>query len=239
MNKDLPCSDEELNRFVDDELGDADKRRLERHLVTDSAFAEKVRQYRSIDQALRDAYDDVEPPQRRTITKRLRAGGGNRLALAILLFPLGALMGWFTHGNLTPLEVRGPLVGGISSATQDREYLNTVLHIDIDKQAAVEALLDRVETILTTYTDQEIQVEVVANAAGLNLLRSDKSAVAQRVSQMMDKYDNLMFLACANTIKHLREKGERVKLVGRTHASETAIEHIVNRLRDGWTYVKI
>ena len=239
MNEDLLYSDEELNRFIDDELGDGDKRRLERRLATDAAFAEKVRQYRSIDQALRDAYDDVEPPHHRSTTKSLLAAGVNRLVLALSLLPLGVLIGWFVHANLSSAELQGPVVSGVTLPSQGREHLNTVLHIDVDDQAVVEGMLDRVETILTTYADEEMQVEVVANAAGLNLLRADKSAVAQRVSAMMDKYGNLMFLACANTIQRLREKGERVLLVGRTQANETAVDHIVKRLRAGWTYVKI
>jgi intracellular sulfur oxidation DsrE/DsrF family protein len=239
MNKDMLCSDEELNRFVDGQLDDKDRRRLESHLAADSALAEKVRQYRSIDQALRDAYDDVEPPQRRMIAETVRATGGHSLALAALLLPLGVFVGWIVHANLPVAKIHEPLAGGISLPAEGREHLNTVLHIDVDERAAAEKLLDRVETILTAYAGEEIQVEVVANAAGLNLLRADRSAVAQRVSAMMDKYDNLMFLACANTIKRLAEKGEYVQLIGRSRAGETAIDHVVNRLRAGWTYVKI
>ncbi len=56
---------------------------------------------------------------------------------------------------------------------------------------------------------------------------------------MMDKYDNLTFVACANTIKRLKEQGVDVLLIDRTHASETAIDHVVERLQAGWTYIKI
>ena len=43
----------------------------------------------------------------------------------------------------------------------------------------------------------------------------------------------------ANTIKRLKEQGVDVLLIDRTHARETAIDHVVERLRDGWTYIKI
>jgi hypothetical protein len=46
-------------------------------------------------------------------------------------------------------------------------------------------------------------------------------------------------VACANTIKRLQEKGVDVPLIDRTHARETAIDHVVARLRNGWTYIKI
>ncbi|MGD8589941.1 MAG: hypothetical protein PVG22_14040, partial [Chromatiales bacterium] len=224
---------------VDGELSDTDRRRLERHLAEDSVLAEKVRQYRLIDQTMRDAYDDVEPPQRRTIAKTMRTSGGKGLALATVLLPVGIFVGWLVQASLTTAEIHDPLAGGITLPAEHGAHLNTVLHIDVDEQSVAEELLDRVESILKTYAEEEIRVEVVANAAGLNLLRADKSALAHRVSAMMDKYDNLMFIACANTIQRLQEQGENVQLIGGTHASETAIDHVVRRLRAGWTYVKI
>jgi intracellular sulfur oxidation DsrE/DsrF family protein len=239
MNEDILCSDEELNRFVDHELSDRDRRRLEHHLAADSVLAEKVRQYRAIDQALRDAYDEVEPPPRRAIAKNIWTSIGKGLALAAVLLPLGICIGWLLQASITSADIHAPLAGSIGSPAEHGQHLNTVWHIDVDEQAVAEGLLNRVESILTAYAEQEIRVEVVANAAGLNLLRADKSAVAHRVSAMMDKYDNLMFLACANSIQRLKEEGEKVQLIGRTLASETAIDHIVKRLRAGWTYVKI
>ncbi|KHF25619.1 zf-HC2 domain-containing protein [Solemya velum gill symbiont] len=239
MNKELYWTEDELNRFIDGELSKEERRRLELHLDEDPAFIEKVREYRSIDQALRDAYDEVESPLHRPVTRSMWANSGRSLALMVLLLPLGFLVGWGMHANFSAPNIHTPLTSGISLPVKGLERNNTVLHIDVDEQEAANDLLDRVETILTTYADDEIQVDVVANAAGLNLLRVDKSAVANRVSQMMDKYDNLMFLACANTISRLTEKGEEVELIDRTHAGETAIDHVVNRLSSGWTYVKI
>ncbi|OOZ38213.1 zf-HC2 domain-containing protein [Solemya elarraichensis gill symbiont] len=238
MNKALYWTADELNRFIDGELSKEERRRLERHLEENPAFIEKVREYRSIDQALRDAYDDVEPPQHLPVTRSMWANSGRSLALMILLLPLGFLVGWSMHATYSA-NSHTPLTSGISLPVKNLAQNNTVLHIDVDEKAAANELLDRVESILTSYANDEIQVEVVANAAGLNLLRVDKSAVANRVSQMMDKYDHLMFLACANTISRLTEKGEEVELIDRTHAGETAIDHVVGRLSSGWTYVKI
>lgn len=239
MNEDMFCSDEELNRFVDGELNATERRRLERHLASDSLLSDKVRQYRSIDQAIRDAYGDVEPPQRRMIGKTMRTTGGQGFAWAAGVLSLGICLGWLVHSGMSRVEIHEPLAGGITLPAEGRERLNTVVHIDVDEPAVAEEMLDRVEAILTTYAEEAIEVEVVANAAGLNLLRVDKSAVAQRVSTMMDDYDNLMFLACANTIKRLKDTGEHVQLIGRTRAGETAIDHVIERLRTGWTYVKI
>jgi intracellular sulfur oxidation DsrE/DsrF family protein len=140
---------------------------------------------------------------------------------------------------LTASAAKDLLAGSVSVPSQGRERLKTPFHIDVDDKAVAERLLDRVQIILTTHADQAIQVGVVANAAGLNLLRADTSVVSDRVRTMMSMYDNLVFAACANTIQRMKEQGVDVPLIDRTHASETAVDHVVDRLREGWTYAKL
>jgi intracellular sulfur oxidation DsrE/DsrF family protein len=238
MNGDPRFTDEELNRFIDGELDDRTSSRLEDRLEREPALAARVRQYRSVDQAVREAFDRIEPP----VGHRPRASsrpGRRGIAAAALLLPAGILAGWLGHSLLGVSEPRDPLAGGVNLPVQGRQHLNTVLHLDVDEQAVMAGVLDRAEAILAAYAGQGVQVEVVANAAGLNLLRADTSVYARRVHAMMDKYPNLTFVACANSIRRLREQGVDVLLIDRTHARETAIDHIVDRLRDGWTYIKI
>lgn len=239
MKEDPLHTDEELHRFIDGELDEAARQRLEGRLDRDSALAERVRDYRNVDRTLREAFDDIEPPQRpfRSRPRHRRIAPG--LAAAALLLSLSLLTGWFGHALLTDPEGEDLLAGGITLPSEGQEHLKTVFHIDVDEKAVAEQLLDRVETVLTTYADRGVEVEVVANAAGLNLLRADTSVVASRVSAMMNEYDNLVFVACVNAIRRLQEQGVDVQLIDRTHAKETAIDHVVDRLREGWTYVKI
>jgi intracellular sulfur oxidation DsrE/DsrF family protein len=238
MNGDPCFTDEELNRFIDGELEDKTRSRLEDRLERDPALAARVREYRSVDQAVREAFDGIEPPVRHR-PHATPQPGRRGMAAAAMLLPAGILAGWVGHSLLGVSAPRDPLAGGVSLPVQGRQHLNTVLHLDVDEQAVMAGVLDRAEAILTAHAGQGIQVEVVANAAGLNLLRADKSVYAQRVRAMMDKYPNLIFVACANTIRRLREQGIDVLLIDRTHARETAIDHIVDRLREGWTYMKI
>jgi len=238
MNGDARCTDEDLHRYIDKELDDESRSRVKALLDDDSSLATRLREYRSVDQAVRDAFDDIEPP-RSSIPKAPAGVSRKRLAAAAVLLPVGFLAGWLVHSMVGVSQVRESLAGGVNLDVKGREHLNTVFHIDVDDEAAMEGVLDRAEAILTGFADQGAQVEVVANAAGLNLLRADTSALATRVREMMGKYDNLTFVACANTIRRLKEQGVDVLLIDRTHASETAIDHVVQRLRAGWTYIKI
>jgi len=237
MNGDVRCTDEDLHRYIDKELDEESRSRVKAILGEDPSVAARLRGYRSVDQAIRNAFDDIEPP-RSSLPKVPMRVRRRRLAAAVLL-PAGFLAGWLVHSMVSVAEVRESLAGGVSLDVQGREHLNTVFHIDVDEKAAMENVLDRAEAILTGFADQGAQVEVVANGAGLNLLRADTSALASRVRMMMDKYDNLTFVACANTIRRLKAQGVDVLLIDRTHASETAIDHVVERLQAGWTYIKI
>lgn len=238
MNGDSSCMDEDLHRFIDGELDGESRARVQALLERDPSIAARVRDYRSVDQAVRAAFDGVEPPRNRLPNQSVRAKRG-RVAAAALLLPAGFGAGWLVHSALSVPEMHRPLAGGTSLPVQGREHLNTVFHIDVDENSVMEGVLDRAEAVLTAYADQGTQVEVVANAGGLNLLRADSSALASRVRAMMDKYDNLTFVACANTIRRLKEQGVDVLLIDRTHASEAAIDHVVERLQAGWTYIKI
>ncbi|MEA3275353.1 MAG: hypothetical protein U9Q81_08730 [Pseudomonadota bacterium] len=238
MNADTRYTDDELHRFIDGELDKEARSRVQDLLVQDPELAARVGDYRLVDQAVREAFGDAEPPGGRLSNDSMRTGRRG-IAAAALLLPVGFLAGWLGHSFLSVSKIDEPLTGGINLPVQGREHLNTLLHIDVDERAVMEGLLDRAEAILTAYADQDFQVEVVANASGLNLLRADTSVFASRVRTMMDRYDNLTFVACANTIKRLKERGVDVLLIDRTHSGKTAIDHVVDRLRAGWTYIKI
>ncbi len=165
MNGDRSCMDEDLHRFIDGELDDASSDRVQDLLERDPSLAARVRDYRSVDQALRRAFDDVEPPRNRLPNQSIRAKR-SRVAAAALLLPAGFGAGWVMHSAFSVPEMLGPLVGGTSLSVQGREHLNTVFHIDVDERSVMEGVLNRAEAILTAYADQGAQVEVVANAAG-------------------------------------------------------------------------
>jgi len=232
------CTDEDLHCYVDGELDAEARSRVQDMLEKDSSLSARVREYRMVDEAVRAAFDGVEPPRNRGRNAPSQAKRRGAVAAAVLL-PAGSLAGWLGHSLLDNPDVQEPLAGGITLPGQSREHLNAMFHINVNEKAVMDRVLDRAEAILAAYANEDVQVEVVANAAGVDLLRADTSAVAPRVRSMMDKYDNLTFVACANTIKELKEQGVDVLLIDHTHSSETALDHVVDRLRSGWTYIKI
>jgi intracellular sulfur oxidation DsrE/DsrF family protein len=126
----------------------------------------------------------------------------------------------------------------IAGAVQDRAQ-RIVLHLDESKPERFRAVLDYAEQFLRQHGESDAQVEVVANADGIDLVTSGVSPHRARVRAMMQQHPNLHFIACANSIRQLRERGLDALMLADVHSSSTALDHIVARLRDGWRYRKI
>ena len=119
------------------------------------------------------------------------------------------------------------------------EPQKVILHIDSADTDKLQKVLDYAELLLDDYKRNNIKVEVIANAGGVNLFRSDVSPYQQRLKKLSTSYDNLRLIACSNTIARIRERGEKPILIPEAHIGPTAIDHIVGRLKQGWTYKKI
>ena len=122
MNGDRSCMDEDLHRFIDGELDGESSGRVQALLKRDPSIAARVRDYRSVDQAVRAAFDGVEPPRNRLPNQSIRAKR-RRVAAAAVLLPAGFGAGWLMHSAFSVPEMHGPLAGGTSLPVQGREHL--------------------------------------------------------------------------------------------------------------------
>ena len=57
--------------------------------------------------------------------------------------------------------------------------------------------------------------------------------------QLIKRYDNVRFIACSKGLQRLREQGHDVRLIEGVSANEPAADHLIQRLTEGWTLVKI
>jgi intracellular sulfur oxidation DsrE/DsrF family protein len=84
-----------------------------------------------------------------------------------------------------------------------------------------------------------MQLEIIANSRGINLLRTGVSPHAERIAHMKQRHANLHWVACGQSIARFTQDGEQVVLLPATRTAPTAIEEIVTRLQQGWTYVRV
>lgn len=221
-------SDERLNAFVDGEL---DAQECDEILATATADAElghRLCELRATKDLLRHAYNPA-PGVGRNARRGISCWGG-ALAASLALV-VGLVAGWQGHRAASAHE---PLFAGIASATQPSRIL---IHLDSADESRMEETLDIAEAYLAKAT--HAKVEIVVNNSGLNLLREEATPYAERIAALSSRHELLSFVACGYAISRYRNSGKSVTLVPGAHVAKTGVEHIVDRVQQGWTYVKI
>jgi len=117
-----------------------------------------------------------------------------------------------------------------------------LIHVARDDRLQLSEALDEVEGLLRHYRDsqQNARVEVVINGKGLELVRVDTSAFADRIQKLQREFDNLTFAACQNTIDRLkREQGILVRLLPGVVVIDSGMAELMRRQNQGWTYIQV
>jgi uncharacterized protein len=236
-------SDEYLNSFVDNQLGSAEKIKAFDTIRRDEKLKDRVCELNSLKSMMQHAYN-LPPVYLYAPAKNLRGRTFKFQTLAAcLLLLLGGASGWFTHawsskGSEHDLAA---LVQNAQPAAAIVDTRNIIVHVSNSNPLNLKATLDETESLLETYkhAKRQIQIEVIANKRGVDLLRANVSAYQGRINLMQAKYPNLNFLVCGQTINKLHSKGENVQLLPHTGVASSAAQQINMRLNQGWGYVRI
>lgn len=238
-------SDEMLHAFIDGELDASESEALMARMREDKELAQRVCALRSLQGMVRLAY--LEPP---AVAGRLTRAGPRRQLMrrcafgcAILFAGLGG--GWALRGHEAQPVAAAPAAvsGGYQAVSLAREAdpNRVILHLDSAAPDKMEAVLDEAERLLDEAERQgrAMQLEVVANSRGIDLLRAGISPHAARMARMKQRHANLQWVACGQSIARFAGEGEKVELLPATRTAPTAIGEIVSRLQEGWTYVRV
>ena len=244
-------SDEHLNSFVDDQLDSAEKNQIYDAISQDKELQQKVCGLRGLKEVIQHAYSPppaVARPSasspRTVLSRQPRSWATNYLALAAcLLLLLGGVSGWVTN-VWASRESNREITSMIQAAQRSdaiAEARKVIIHVNNSSPMKIMTALDETEGLLDNYrrANRQIQVEVIANKQGVDLLRSNVSAHEKRISLMQEKYPNLSFMVCGKTISKLRNNGESVALLPHTGIATSAADQINKRLNQGWGYIRI
>lgn len=245
-------SEETVNAFVDGEL-DGDDRL---HVISRSNESDVVRRQvceaRILKDLVRQAYEDVPVSDR---SKRSESKGEGWItaralaaAVAVVMFVAGILAGRTLPGPTGPeVAYQDPVfleLKELASLAEAREAhggtSNIVLHLATNDAQRVEDALDKIERFVGQQRmgSQRVGLEIVANGRGLDLLRVAQTPYEAKVKQLArDKY--VTILACRQAVQRLREQGVDVDLIPEADLAGSALDRIIQRLREGWVYVKV
>lgn len=118
----------------------------------------------------------------------------------------------------------------------------TLVHIGGGEAKRIAAGIERVERLLASRGDsgKPIRVEVLLNGGGLVAVRADASPYAERIARLQQRYPNVSFIACRQTMERFKlEHGSEPRLLPGVTVAPSALDQVVHRLEQGWTYVRI
>jgi intracellular sulfur oxidation DsrE/DsrF family protein len=125
-----------------------------------------------------------------------------------------------------------------ASATEKHRL---ALQISDDDAAKMNAVLNVAANVSKYYSDkgEEIEIQVVAFNAGLNMLRQDKSPVLTRLQSFKQGMPNVAFKACENTLEAMtRKEGKEPPLVENAERVKAGVVTLIELGEQGWTIVR-
>jgi hypothetical protein len=178
-------------------------------------------------------------PAAGALPPRRQSAGGRHRAMALaatVLLALGVSAGWFARGGE---QLRPPSSLALNAAQVGGGRV--ILHLGSSSPERIKVALDEADHLARgrDLSGQPVQVELLVNGDGLDLVRADVSAYADRIASLHSAHHNLKFIACNNTIEMLRLQGVNVELLPDVKVASSALDEVMMRLRQGWTYIQV
>lgn len=224
-----------LHAFVDGELSKLEKSRLLVKMENDDTIRERTCELRRTKEWVKFSFEGETAPTRTLPVNRNRFWNPPifHVAASILIAVMAFSAGWMGH----TMQQGTPQTLAASPASYSTHHV--ILHISDSDEARFSRVLSRARQILEKYQGTDVQVEVVANAGGLDFLRTASSNHTASIKRMIADYDNVRFIACSKGLGKLREIGLDPIVIEGVDAHEPAADHLIHRLTEGWTYIKI
>lgn len=218
-----------LNALADGELDSRQSEELLGKIEADADLRTALCDIHRVKDMMHYAYADEEPPVKpssQSIARKL-----NLAIAASALFAVGALA-----GMLVPQSQQESIPFALSQV--EAEPQKVVLYVGFSDNQRFETALVKAKQLLEDYSGRGVQVNVVTSAGGIDMLREGTSYV-QQVKQMASEYSALSFVACNNTLAKLKAQGELVEIIDEAEVASSAVEFVVGRLQEGWSYIPI
>lgn len=233
MNKAEQWDDLTLNAYIDGELDSETQNAILGALDHDNRLRERICALRYTNDWMRAGYGNATPahrePPRRIISRQYL---NSRLAASFIALAIGLVSGGVFGYIYADKD------SAATHAATQTDPNKIVLHISDAEPEHFQQLLNYAESFLEQHRNRGVLVDVVANAGGLKLLQ-DTSPYSERVTALRKAHPNVQFIACMNALRNLRKQGIEPNLLDGIHTDTTAIDHIVERLQQGWTYHRI
>ena len=131
-----------------------------------------------------------------------------------------------------------PLVALPAGAAEKHKL---ALQISDNDPGKMNAVLNVAANVSKYYSEkgEEVEIQIVAFNAGLNMLRADKSPVLTRLKSFKQGMPNVSFMACENTLEAMtRNEGKEPPLVENATKVPAGVVTLMELNDKGWTIIR-
>jgi intracellular sulfur oxidation DsrE/DsrF family protein len=235
MNDQINKETLNLNALLDRELATEEREELLSRVEQDALLRQELSDLYHLKEMVNSAYSD----EKGYITGNSRdwLARGGAIAASILLLAVVFTVG-YQAGNGTGIPQPSADVFHLSQVAGDPGRV--MLYVSSDEGGKFKRTLDQAQAYLDRQDESDINVIVVASADGTDLFRKSITPYEERINNLKVRYgESLDFIACNNAITRLRNEGSDADLVNAVEVAPSAVQYVVDRLREGWTYVAI
>ena len=233
MNDQINRETLNLNALLDRELGTEEREEVLSRVEQDAMLRQELSDLYHLKEMVNSAYSD----EKGYITGNSRdwLARGGAIAASILLLAVV-----FTVGSQTGTGLAEPSGDTFHLTQANADPGRVMLYVSSDEGGKFKRTLDQAQAYLDSYGNSGINVIVVASADGTDLFRRSITPYEDRINNLKVRYgESLDFIACNNAITRLRNEGSDADLVNAVEVAPSAVQYVVDRLREGWTYVAI
>ena len=238
-------TEDKLNLFIDEQLDTDEMNEIQEALLDNKELREQVCQLKAVRELVGYAYSEV-PLSRSEIHQQKKSGSlfAKAIAASVTLV-VGVLLGWSTYeyspNAIQAISAENTFQYVANHVKVEHGKRKIILHIDSSDLQVVNAALNEADQLLATYRKANIPIEldVITNKAGINILRPGMSPYITRIKQLIDDNDEVAIYACNRSIaKALKKEGVEIVLMPGVTKDKSARELIPQRLEQGWVYIK-
>lgn len=236
-----------LNAFIDGELTLEEHEKFLKKLDTDNALKADLCDAHRLKELMNFAYPLVASQKKVTLIKSNKYGA--IAASLLLVLSLGFMGGYLSSTYFfgknaatveSTLDLSDSKAVQVASQLHDEVLDNKVIiYLGHSQKEKFTQALNKAEELLEKYKQDGTEVYVVTSAGGIDLLRNNNTSVQHRIKQMKGLHPSLHFVACNNQIYYLHKKGQAVNLVKEAEVAPSAVQFVVDHLKNGWRYIAI
>ena len=227
-----------LCAFVDGQLSHNSTEMIINAMEEDAALREQVYQLRRAKDLMRIGFNTASPPSgdSQEVKKSIWKKCIPAVAASIVIMSIG--LGSGVVGYYVGTKFNYDSIQTVASSNQ-LQADKIILHISESDPKQYVTALDYAENFMKEHEENGGQIVIIAHAGGVDLLRADVTPYEKQVIEMMNNYNNVYFIACANAIRNLRKKGIEPVLLENVRLEKPAMDHIIEYVQAGWQYKKV